>query len=228
MIFTLIVDNASIDRADNEPFVMLFYSPYHTAKESEDAVRRAVYSFLMTEKGQAAITHNCGSFNWGDVSCYVPDHYFHTEGLIPIPSREECSSVVDRDEELTHSGSYTVKSTVELILEEGDIAALVEKAFSGLNAYSFWLEAMSDKYDWIYDCLFMDQVLEVKDTETRSHTYQLTVSNILDGLRRWHESGYAAKGAVLEDGRIDVDSISAEDADRILQFALFGEIKFEP
>lgn len=53
----------------------------------------------------------------------------------------------------------------------------------------------------------------------------LNKEKFLNGVKLWIEKGYNPRGSV-RDGKIDTYELDAQDADNIVQLALFGEIVF--
>lgn len=65
-------------------------------------------------------------------------------------------------------------------------------------------------------------VLKLHDSE-EDKTYELTLDKFLDGLAKViSERGLD----VLYEGKVDASSIDAEDADAIIQYAIFGEVVY--
>lgn len=226
MLYNLIVDDCGIDRHEHEPFVMPFYTAIHTTpKEAEDAIRRAVGKFLKSPEGVKERRHNCGYFNWGDVTCNVPDHYYIAEGLFPIPMKEEMSSVVMKDEDLIEAeDEYLLQTSVNIHLTMEDVATLIEKAVRSHNGsrYTFAVTGCNDEdlSDHIWDELNCGHDIDLYENENDELKHAMSVADFLNGFKRWHENGFDSCHAVKADGSVDVDNISAEEADRILRFAL--------
>lgn len=221
MIYTLIVDNQSIDRNDYEPFVLQFHTIHKTGAEAENAARVAVNKFLKTAKGQKALRLTCGCFNWGDVACHVPDQFFIEQGLFPIPMNEEMSTVVMRDEDLTGANDeFTVEANISASLNLDDVAMIIENAtFCGLQIFTFGLKAPDgvSNGDFIYNTLRDREAIELYNTEDNSVTYQLTVPKFLEGFKRWMEDGNCS---IESADPIDPFAIAPEQADSILRYAL--------
>ncbi len=232
MIYTLIVDDCGIDRHEHEPFAMLFYTALNNAAEAEKAVRRAVDKFLQTAKGEETLRLTCGCFNWGDVSCHVPDSFYIAEGLIPVSMKEEMSSVVMKDENLTDSeDQFVIKTSSEIQISLEDIVDIIVKATMSQNGsrYTFFVPAAAtvadamcnkDLADHVWDIMNMDHKIELRETETPTAAHELSIHAFLDGFKLWYESGFDNDHAVRSNGSLHVDRINAGNADRILRLAL--------
>ena len=53
--------------------------------------------------------------------------------------------------------------------------------------------------------------------------YELTREKFMSGLKMWLENGGADR---ISDGGLEVSEIDADDADAIVQYALFGEVVY--
>ena len=238
MLYNLIIHDRSLTMPD--PFVMSFYTHYNNADSAEKAVRRAVNKYLRTAEGRKDVAHNVGDFNWGDVASSVPDSFFEAEGLFPINGPENVASVVRHDEDLTVSeGEYFVSVSKELKLNADALSEILEKVLAGeLHKGTFTLVTGDfigqtdliyvDPSDRIYDAMSDPKdCLTIACTETNA-TYTLTVDSLLSAIRLWYQSGRAPVGFADEKGNVDTSKVTFDDADVILQFAVWGDIKYDP
>lgn len=227
MLYNLIIDDSGIDRHEHEPFVMPFYTGYTIAADAEKAARRAVEKYLKTPEGLKSRRQNCGYFNWGDVACNVPDRFYIAEGLFPVPTKEEMSTVVMHDEDLVGAeDEYTVTATKTIDLTAAAVTRLIEKAVRAYNGsrYTFSVTCCADNdlEDHIWDIVHHNKELDLYENENGILRHALSVSAYLDGFRLWYENGFDTKHAVLANGFVKTDAIPAEEADRILRFALLN------
>ena len=229
MIYNLIIHDRSLTMPDS--IVMSFYTRYNNPDSAEKAARRAVVKYLRTTKGRKDVAYNVGEFNWGDVASLVPDTFFEAEGLFPINGPENISSVVIHDEDLTVSeGEYFVNVSKELKLNADALSEILEKVLTGANKGTFTLITgdFVDQADFIYvdpaDRIY-DAMSDPKDcltiacTETNA-AYTLTVDSLLSAIRLWCQSD--------ENGNVDTSKITFDDADVVLQYAVWGAIKYDP
>ena len=238
MIYNLIIHDRSLAMPD--PFVMSFYTHYNIPLPAEKAARRAVAKYLRTTEGRKDVAYNVGSFNWGDVASSVPDSFFEAEGLFPINGSENIASVVCHDEDLTISeGEYFVSVSKELKLNADTLSEILEKVLAGeLHKGTFTLITGDfvgqadliyvNPSDRIYNAMSNPKdCLTIACTETNA-TYTLTVDSLLSALRLWYQSGRAPVGFADEKGNVDTSKVTFDDADVILQFAVWGDIKYDP
>ena len=68
-------------------------------------------------------------------------------------------------------------------------------------------------------------ILELYDTED-DEVYLLDIKKFIQGFEAWVENGYDYNGAVSANGKVDTSLIDADDADTIIQLALFDEIVY--
>ena len=67
--------------------------------------------------------------------------------------------------------------------------------------------------------------LELYDSE-EDEVYKLNIEKFMQGFKAWIENGYDCNGAVSANGKVDTGMIDADDADTIIQLALFDEIVY--
>ena len=227
MLYNLIVDDCGIDRHEHEPFVIPFYTSYTIAADAEQAARRAVDKYLKSAEGMKSRRHNCGYFNWGDVACHVPDRFYIAEGLFPVPMKGEMSTVVMRDEDLVGADDeYIVAVEKTINLTATVVTCLIEKAVRSYNGcrYTFSVAGCKneDLTDHIWDMVSQNNELDLLENEKEYLRHAMSVAAYLEGFKLWYENGFDAKNAVLENGSVNPDAISPEEADRILRFTLLN------
>lgn len=63
------------------------------------------------------------------------------------------------------------------------------------------------------------------DTESDAK-WALTIHDFLKGVKLWLQNGDDRYGALRKDGTLDTCEIDGEMADMIVQYAIFGEVRF--
>ena len=119
---------------------------------------------------------------------------------------------------------YTVRAEVEVNLTQQDIDDIMAVALDGGICY--WCR----KAEVVGECLgeyASDQIsrggaLILHDAES-AQTWELTLEKFLKGVKLYFEQGCHVN---VEDNAIDTCDIDANDADCIIQFAVFGEVVF--
>ena len=79
--------------------------------------------------------------------------------------------------------------------------------------------------DWGHEQIARGGILLLHDAEDGS-VAELTLAKFVNGFRLWVENGDDEYGAVAADGTVDCCKIDGNMADRIVQYALFGEVQF--
>lgn len=116
---------------------------------------------------------------------------------------------------------FTVQRTV--IVSPEDIDDIMVAALEGGISYWCRQAIVVDKYlgEFASDQISRGGILRLCDAES-ADTWELTCEKFLAGLKMWTENG----GSINRDGTLDTCDIDAEDADMIVQYALFGEVVF--
>lgn len=117
--------------------------------------------------------------------------------------------------------------TIEVPFTEQDIENVIVTAFEGGTDYWMGLIRKKDQFDakpkdepistWITKLLLEGQEVEVCDIEDRSERWVLTLQKILAGI---------AKNAKERPDNAYKENWDADDADCIIQYALFGEMVY--
>lgn len=121
---------------------------------------------------------------------------------------------------------YEVKAEMKFNITDEDIDDIMCAALEG--GIYYWCdkaEVVEDEYlgEYASDQISRGGSLRLYDCES-DDTFILTKEKFLEGVKRACEEGYAKEW--LEDGNIDASMIGSDDADVIVQFALFGEVVF--
>lgn len=119
---------------------------------------------------------------------------------------------------------YTVRPQIDVNLSQQDIDDIMAVALDGGICY--WCR----KAEVVGECLgeyASDQIsrggaLILHDAES-AQTWELTLEKFLKSVKLYFEQGCHVN---VEDNAIDTCDIDANDADCIIQFAVFGEVVF--
>lgn len=119
---------------------------------------------------------------------------------------------------------FTVRPQIEVNLTQQDIDDIMVAALEGGICY--WCRKAEVVGEYLGECA-SDQIsrggaLILHDAES-AQTWELTLEKFLNGVKLYFEQGCHVQ---VEDNRIDPGDIDANDADCIVQFAVFGEVIF--
>ncbi len=119
---------------------------------------------------------------------------------------------------------FTVRPQIEVNLSQQDIDDIMVTALEG--GITGWCRKAVVVGEYLGECA-SDQIsrggaLVLYDAES-SDKWELTLEKFLNGVKLYFEDGCHVQ---VEDGCIDTCDIDANDADCIIQFALFGEVVF--
>ena len=119
---------------------------------------------------------------------------------------------------------FTVQPQFEVILTQQDIDDIMSTALEG--GIIGWCNQIEVVGEQLGRCA-SEQIskggsLILYDLES-SDKWELTLKKFLDGVKLYFEDGCHVH---VNDGSIDPGDIDANDADCIIQFALFGEVVF--
>ena len=120
---------------------------------------------------------------------------------------------------------FTVRPQIEVNLTQQDIDDIMVSALEGgINYWCSEAEVVEEKRcsDWGHEQIARGGVLILHDAEN-SDKCELTLEKFLNGVKLYFEDGCHIQ---VEDGCIDTCDIDANDADCIIQFALFGEVVY--
>lgn len=118
-----------------------------------------------------------------------------------------------------------VEMTVELTQQDVDdiMCCALE---GGINYWCNKAEVVESKYygEYASEQISRGGSLRLYDCE-EDDVYVLDLEKFIAGFKSWLANGYDVHGAV-QSGKIDCCNIDADDADQIVQFALFGDIVY--
>ena len=119
---------------------------------------------------------------------------------------------------------FTVRPQIEVILTQQDIDDIMVTALEG--GINYWCRKAKVVGEYLGECA-SDQIsrggtLVLYDAES-SDKWELTLEKFLEGVKLYFEDGCHVQ---VDDNCIDAGDIDANDADCIIQFALFGEVTF--
>jgi hypothetical protein len=125
--------------------------------------------------------------------------------------------------ELLEFGNTEVgRVDVQMIVTEEDVDNIMVGAIEGgINHWAYVQRGFTDKpkevplSQWCTKVLLEGGTIVLEDVEDPSETWELTLSKFLVGLQR-----------NIKVHNNDFDTYDAEDYDRIIQYALFGEIVY--
>ena len=120
--------------------------------------------------------------------------------------------------------AFTVRPRIEVDLTQQDIDDIMATALEGgIGHWCCPAEIVGDHLGkYAGDQISRGGSLVLYDAES-SDKWELTLEKFLDGVKMYFEDGCHVR---VEDSRIDPGDIDANDADCIIQFALFGEVRF--
>lgn len=119
---------------------------------------------------------------------------------------------------------YTVRPEVEVNLSQQDIDDIMAVAMEGGICYWCRKAEVVGEYlgEYASDQISRGGALILHDAES-AQTWELTLEKFLKGVKLYFEQGCHVN---VEDNAIDTCDIDANDADCIIQFAVFGEVVF--
>jgi len=119
---------------------------------------------------------------------------------------------------------YTVRPEVEGNLSQQDIDDIMAVAMEGGICYWCRKAEVVGEYlgEYASDQISRGGALILHDAES-AQTWELTLEKFLNGVKLYFEQGCHVN---VEDNAIDTCDIDANDADCIIQFAVFGEVVF--
>lgn len=119
---------------------------------------------------------------------------------------------------------FTVRPQIEVNLTQQDIDDIMVAALEGgINYWCRKAEVVGEYLgEYASDQISRGGSLILHDAES-SDKWELTLEKFLSGVKLYFEDGCHVQ---VEDNCIDAGDIDANDADCIVQFALFGEVVF--
>ena len=119
---------------------------------------------------------------------------------------------------------FTVQPQIEVILTQQDIDDIMSTALEGgIIGWCNQIEVVGEQLGrYASEQISKGGSLILYDLES-SDKWELTLEKFLNGVKLYFEDGCHVH---VNDGSIDPGDIDANDADCIIQFALFGEVVF--
>lgn len=122
------------------------------------------------------------------------------------------------------NNEFAIQPSIRITLPQQDIDDIMVTALEGGICY--WCRK-AEPVDGLLGAYACEQIsrggsLVLHDAES-SDKWELTREKFLDGIKLFLEESGSVR---IENGRIDPGDIDADDADRIIQLALFGEVRF--
>ena len=119
---------------------------------------------------------------------------------------------------------FTVQPQIEVILTQQDIDDIMSTALEGgITGWCNHIEVVGEQLGrYASEQISKGGSLILYDLES-SDKWELTLEKFLNGVKLYFEDGCHVH---VNDGSIDPGDIDANDADCIIQFALFGEVVF--
>ena len=119
---------------------------------------------------------------------------------------------------------FTVRPQIEVNLTPKDVDDIMVTALEGgITGWCRQVDVVGSRLGkYASDQISRGGSLILYDAES-SDKWELTLGKFLNGVKLYFEKGCHIR---VEDGCIDPGDIDANDADCIIQFALFGEVQF--
>lgn len=119
---------------------------------------------------------------------------------------------------------FTVRPQIEVNLTQQDVDDIMVAALEGgINYWCREAEVVGEYLgEYASDQISRGGVLILHDAESPDE-WELTLGKFLNGVKLYFEEGCHVQ---VNDGRIDAGDIDANDADCIVQFALFEKVVF--
>lgn len=129
----------------------------------------------------------------------------------------------NKKEEYT-AGKYNLLIKIKLELTDEDIDDIMREALEG--GISYWCnkaEVVGNYLgDYASEQISRGGILLLHDAE-EDDVYELTLEKFIEGFKLWVAGGYSTHEAI-EEGIVDSSEIGKDEADQIVQLALFEEI----
>lgn len=118
---------------------------------------------------------------------------------------------------------FTVRPEIEVSLSQQDIDDIMVTALDSICYWCREAEVIGNYHGkYASDQISRGGTLRLHDAES-AQTWELTLEKFLNGVKLYFEQGCHVN---VEDNAIDTCDIDANDADCIVQFAVFGEVVF--
>lgn len=180
---------------------------------------------------KARKSEECWSAFLGDGGIIYDDPSYenYTEdlpsNLICCDELIEYEDWVDTEQYLGEPISLLIQMTVELKQEDVD-DIMVGALEGGINYWCYRAEVVEDCYygEFASEQISRGGSLRLYDSEC-DKVYALDLEKFVRGFKMWVKNGYDNHGAIIG-GEVECGNIDAEDADQIVQFAIFGEVVY--
>lgn len=118
---------------------------------------------------------------------------------------------------------FTVRPQIEVNMSQQDIDDIMATALDSICYWCRKAEVVGNYLgEYASDQISRGGTLILHDAES-AQTWELTLDKLLNGLKLYFEQGCHVQ---VEDNTIDTCDIDGNDADCIVQFAVFGEVVF--
>lgn len=118
---------------------------------------------------------------------------------------------------------YEVRAEITIGLTQQDIDDIMSTALDSICYWCGTAEVVGEYLgEYASDQISRGGALILHDAES-AQTWELTLEKFLNGVKLYFEQGCHVQ---VEDNAIDAGDIDANDADCIIQFAVFGEVVF--
>lgn len=154
--------------------------------------------------------------------------------IIIIPNPEEGGKVIDLgmgslpEDEKKEPESYVLNVCTRLNITDDDLDDIMRKAMD--EGIGYWCEKAIVEDGDFRGCVFASETVSQGATlllhcDSLDEEYKLDRDKLLDGLAHYIASNIC-NGIIKRNNVISTEEIDGSDADRIVQCALFGDIKF--
>lgn len=165
-----------------------------------------------------------------DVTCSEDKYYgvilAATWSLDNLPTDDEFLNAFHKDDDNTEGSSnsdksetLSVQANISIKLTKQDIDDIMTTALEeGITHWCRIVQVVEDGFgERVSDQISSGGKLRFNGT------WELSLATLMDGIKMYIESD---KCSCIENGSINVKRINADDADRIVQYAVFGELIF--
>lgn len=212
-----------------------------------DAVRAAAKDYLNTDEGRETYLQNCDNFNYGDFITCMSNKFCKPHGFTMDEGRLDTIEV-DFNEQLAEpdeNPGFTVKTMIgNICVTNEDIDDIMDSAMRGCTYWCDRAEVVGGEYLGEYASeqvsrggslmFYPTDDKPVKLTREKfeegtklfltGHIETVFADNVFEKLKSCTENGVTEQRNGEHAGRINPGMIDDNDADTILQLALFGEV----
>lgn len=199
------------------------------------AVMAACKDYLNTEEGRKVWEYNCHSFNFGDFDVNVGNKFCIPHGFYRIDQEIDSSMELDFNTQLGSLEGYS-DSVYEIELDDGtvkltgeDIDDIMESAMTGCTYWCSHADVVGE-YLGLYasEQISCGGSIIFYDIEDERSSSELTRDKFLKGLQMLFEAQNGLHTLMVEEREngmyVNPGMIDADNADSIIQYALFGGI----